>query len=106
MYPSLLTSAFYYVRYVVLFCMPGILLFGPPGTGKTLLAKAAATSCKANFVSIAISDLVKGEVRWPASHIYIVDGYQWDGVRHMELRAYRRDGEVIACINLSLDRRK
>jgi hypothetical protein len=40
----------------------GILLFGPPGTGKTLLAKAAATECKANFVSIAISDLIKGEV--------------------------------------------
>jgi SpoVK/Ycf46/Vps4 family AAA+-type ATPase len=45
--------------------LSGILMFGPPGTGKTLLAKAAATACRANFVSIAISDLVKGEVQLP-----------------------------------------
>ncbi|MBI2267624.1 MAG: CDC48 family AAA ATPase [Armatimonadetes bacterium] len=30
----------------------GILLTGPPGTGKTLLAKACATECGVNFVSI------------------------------------------------------
>ncbi|KAF9646869.1 AAA-domain-containing protein [Thelephora ganbajun] len=30
----------------------GILLYGPPGTGKTLLAKAVATSCSLNFLSV------------------------------------------------------
>ena len=28
------------------------MLYGPPGTGKTLLAKAIATECKMNFISI------------------------------------------------------
>ena len=36
----------------------GILLFGPPGTGKTLLAKAVATECSLNFLSVKGPELL------------------------------------------------
>ncbi|KAL5532956.1 PEX6 [Sanghuangporus sanghuang] len=36
----------------------GILLYGPPGTGKTLVAKAVATSCSLNFLSVKGPELL------------------------------------------------
>ncbi|KAI9327409.1 P-loop containing nucleoside triphosphate hydrolase protein, partial [Zopfochytrium polystomum] len=40
----------------------GILLYGPPGCGKTLLAKACASDPRVNFISRALSNILRGEV--------------------------------------------
>ena len=36
----------------------GVLLYGPPGTGKTLIAKAVATECSINFLSVKGPELI------------------------------------------------
>ena len=36
----------------------GVLFYGPPGTGKTLLAKAVATECSINFLSVKGPELI------------------------------------------------
>jgi hypothetical protein len=35
-----------------------VLLYGPPGTGKTLLAKAVASECAVNFLSVKGPELI------------------------------------------------
>ena len=50
-YPELYTS-------MDLEATHGVLLSGPPGTGKTLLARALATACQANFISVKGPELL------------------------------------------------
>ncbi|KAH9256657.1 hypothetical protein BASA81_005161 [Batrachochytrium salamandrivorans] len=40
----------------------GVLLCGPPGAGKTLLARAASQGFAYNFLSVSVSDLIRGNV--------------------------------------------
>ncbi|OQR96602.1 peroxisome assembly factor [Achlya hypogyna] len=51
----------------------GILLYGPPGTGKTLLAKAIATECNMNFISVKGPELLNmyiGESEKNVRHVF------------------------------------
>ena len=50
---------FYHTLYLTFSILSlGVLLYGPPGTGKTLLAKAVATSCSLNFLSVKGPELL------------------------------------------------
>ena len=50
------------VKFLPLRATSGVLLYGPPGTGKTMLAKAVASQCQANFLPVAMPELVKAAI--------------------------------------------
>lgn len=47
----------------------GVLFYGPPGCGKTLIAKAIATQCNANFISVKGPELINKWVGESESNI-------------------------------------
>ena len=54
-------SCLYWTGIRILICsrvVTGVLFYGPPGTGKTLLAKAVATECSLNFLSVKGPELI------------------------------------------------
>ncbi len=48
----------------------GILMYGPPGCGKTHLARATAGECGANFISIAITDILSKWIGESERHLH------------------------------------
>lgn len=61
----------------------GILVYGPPGTGKTMLAKAVATECEANFISVKGPEMLS----------------KWVGESEKAVREiFRRARQVSPCI--------
>ena len=51
----------------------GVLLYGPPGCGKTMMARAVAGECNAEFIPVAISDILSiyhGESEQNLSEIF------------------------------------
>lgn len=50
--PNRLTAKFVFLTLNSCSSLQGILLYGPPGCSKTLLARAMATECRMNFISI------------------------------------------------------
>jgi AAA+ superfamily predicted ATPase/thioredoxin-like negative regulator of GroEL len=48
----------------------GILMYGPPGCGKTHIARATAGECEANFMSIAITDVLSKWLGQSERHLH------------------------------------
>ncbi len=48
----------------------GILMYGPPGCGKTHLARATAGECNAQFISVAITDILSKWIGESERHLH------------------------------------
>nr|CAD7462437.1 unnamed protein product [Timema tahoe] len=77
----------------------GLLLYGPPGTGKTLLAKAVATECGLNFLSIKGPELLNMYVGQSEHNIReALDTYLASPVHCLFLSVFERGRAASPCV--------